>query len=72
MLLPWRTIIENAAWPLECQGVTEERSTSKAKGNLLLNLVCKGLEKIPKDLSGGNETSVFLFETLLTGGKYCC
>ncbi len=34
MLLPWRTIIENAALPLECQGVQKKEASNKGEGTI--------------------------------------
>ena len=48
MLLPWRTIIENAALPLECQGVQKKEAQIKAK-ELLHKFGLQGYEtKYPK------------------------
>ncbi|PGD07468.1 ABC transporter ATP-binding protein [Bacillus wiedmannii] len=69
MLLPWRTIIENAALPLECQGVQKKEAQIKAKG-LLHKFGLQGYEtKYPKDLSGGMRQRVSFIRTLLTGGE---
>ena len=69
MLLPWRTIIENAALPLECQGVQKKEAEVKAK-ELLHKFGLQGYEKkYPKDLSGGMRQRVSFIRTLLTGGE---
>ncbi|MEK4095040.1 MULTISPECIES: ABC transporter ATP-binding protein [Bacillus] len=69
MLLPWRTIIENAALPLECQGVQKKEAQVKAK-QLLHKFGLQGYEKkYPKDLSGGMRQRVSFIRTLLTGGE---
>ncbi|EEL47121.1 Hydroxymethylpyrimidine transport ATP-binding protein [Bacillus cereus Rock3-42] len=69
MLLPWRTIIENAALPLECQGVQKKEAQIKAK-ELLQKFGLQGYEtKYPKDLSGGMKQRVSFIRTLLTGGE---
>ncbi|WP_144569381.1 ABC transporter ATP-binding protein [Bacillus pseudomycoides] len=68
MLLPWRTIIENAALPLECQGIKKKEAHVKAK-DLLEQFGLQGYEnKYPKDLSGGMRQRVSFIRTLLTGG----
>ncbi|MBC6971968.1 ABC transporter ATP-binding protein [Bacillus sp. Xin] len=68
MLLPWRTIIENAALPLECQGIKKKEAHLKAK-ELLEQFGLQGYErKYPKDLSGGMRQRVSFVRTLLTGG----
>ncbi|TKI87342.1 ABC transporter ATP-binding protein [Bacillus mycoides] len=69
MLLPWRTIIDNAALPLECQGVQKKEAQVKAK-ELLHKFGLQGYEKkYPKDLSGGMRQRVSFIRTLLTGGE---
>ncbi|QWH04978.1 ABC transporter ATP-binding protein [Bacillus mycoides] len=69
MLLPWRTIIENAALPLECQGVQKKEAQVKVK-ELLHKFGLQGYEKkYPKDLSGGMRQRVSFIRTLLTGGE---
>lgn len=69
MLLPWRTIIENAALPLECQGIQKKEAHVKAK-ELLAQFGLQGYEqKYPKDLSGGMRQRVSFIRTLLTGGE---
>ncbi|MFU2033458.1 ABC transporter ATP-binding protein [Bacillus wiedmannii] len=69
MLLPWRTIIENAGLPLECQGVQKKEAQIKAK-ELLHKFGLQGYEtKYPKDLSGGMRQRVSFIRTLLTGGE---
>ncbi|QBJ66606.1 ABC transporter ATP-binding protein [Bacillus anthracis] len=69
MLLPWRTIIENAALPLECQGVQKKEAQIKAR-ELLQKFGLQGYEtKYPKDLSGGMRQRVSFIRTLLTGGE---
>ncbi|QDQ04552.1 ABC transporter ATP-binding protein [Bacillus sp. BD59S] len=69
MLLPWRTIIENAALPLECQGVQKKEAQIRAK-ELLHKFGLQGYEtKYPKDLSGGMRQRVSFIRTLLTGGE---
>ncbi|MCU5380074.1 ABC transporter ATP-binding protein [Bacillus cereus] len=69
MLLPWRTIIENAALPIECQGVQKKEAQIKAK-ELLHKFGLQGYEtKYPKDLSGGMRQRVSFIRTLLTGGE---
>ncbi len=63
MLLPWRTIIENAALPLECQGVQKKEAEVKAK-ELLHKFGLQGYEKkISERFIWWYETTcIFLFE----------
>lgn len=68
MLLPWRTIIENAALPLECQGIKKKKAQLQAR-KLLIKFGLQDYEKkYPKDLSGGMRQRVSFIRTLLTGG----
>ena len=64
-LMPWRTALENAALPLELQGI--ESSEWQSKGRELLELV--GLagfeESLPRDLSGGMAQRVAIARALI-------
>lgn len=68
MLLPWRTIIENAALPLECQGIKKTEAEKRAKALLEQFGLQEYEQKYPKDLSGGMRQRVSFIRTLLTGG----
>lgn len=67
LLMPWRTILENASLPLELKG--EKPKAAKEKAEEFLKAF--GLEKYknnyPKDLSGGMKQRVSFIRTLLTG-----
>ena len=70
MLLPWRTIIENAALPLECQGVQKKEAQIKAK-ELLQKFGLQGYEtKYPKDLSGGMRQHLYLHSNFINRRRY--
>jgi putative hydroxymethylpyrimidine transport system ATP-binding protein len=67
LLLPWRTIVENAAISLECQGVKKKYAHEKVK-EYLDKFGLKGYEeKYPRDLSGGMRQRVSFLRTFLTG-----
>src|SRR4051794_6550547 len=63
-LLPWRTVIDNVAFPLEIQGLPKEQR--RARANQYLQLV--GLERFeksyPHELSGGMQQRVGLARAL--------
>ncbi|MFX3623615.1 MAG: ABC transporter ATP-binding protein [Ectobacillus sp.] len=67
LLLPWRTIAENAALALECQGIRKKAACEQVKG-LLQEFGLQGCEaKYPKDLSGGMRQRVSFLRTFATG-----
>lgn len=68
-LLPWRTVLENAALPLELMNV--ERDAREAKARSALELVGLGdTEKLyPSQLSGGMKMRVSLARALATDPK---
>lgn len=67
LLLPWRTIAENAAISLECQGM-KKRDAYEKVSEFLETFGLKGYEKkYPKDLSGGMRQRVSFLRTFLTG-----
>ena len=52
-LLPWRTVIENVAFPLEIRGIGQERARSVAKRYIELVGLSAFTEALPSQLSGG-------------------
>ena len=64
-LMPWRTVIENVALPLEVQGVPIEAIEAKTKE--LIDLVgLNGFEDwLPRDLSGGMAQRVAIARALV-------
>lgn len=67
LLLPWRTILENAALSLECQGMKKKQAQNRAM-EYLEKFGLRGYEqKYPKDLSGGMRQRVSFLRTFLTG-----
>ncbi|MGC5328836.1 ABC transporter ATP-binding protein [Brevibacillus sp. SYSU BS000544] len=69
LLLPWRTVLENALLPLEIQGVPNDQARKK----VLEQLPHFGLESYadayPEELSGGMRQRVSLLRATLTGSS---
>src|SRR5699024_7482553 len=63
-LLPHKTILENAEFGLEIQGVDKEERQKKAKESLELVGLGGYLEKYPNELSGGMQQRVGLARAL--------
>lgn len=69
LLMPWRTIIENAALPLELKGMKKEVAHQKVL-DLLEEFGLKGVEhQYPSDLSGGMKQRVSFLRTILSGSN---
>jgi putative hydroxymethylpyrimidine transport system ATP-binding protein len=69
LLLPWRTIVENAALPLEIKGVKKHEAHRQVL-ELLEEFGLKGIEDcFPSDLSGGMRQRVSFLRTILSGSK---
>ncbi|KKI94005.1 ABC transporter ATP-binding protein [Bacillus sp. SA1-12] len=69
LLLPWRTIVENAALPLEINGVNKKEAHKRVLG-LLEEFGLKGVEDcFPSDLSGGMRQRVSFLRTILSGSE---
>ena len=64
MLLPWRTIIENAALPLECQGVQKKEAEVKAK-ELLHKFGLQGYEKNIRKIYPWYETTCIFYSNFI-------
>ncbi len=65
-LLPWRTVLDNAALPLELMGVAPEQRTDKALAALQLVGLSDAQERYPAQLSGGMRMRVSLARALVT------
>ncbi len=69
LLMPWRTIIENAALPLEIQGMKKQNAYQKVL-ELLDEFGLKGVEhKYPNELSGGMKQRISFLRTVLSGSN---
>ncbi len=67
LLLPWRTILENARLPLEIAGVDKKRATDQVMP-LLQEFGLTGTEdQYPSQLSGGMKQRVAFLRALLSG-----
>lgn len=67
LLIPWRTILENASLPLEIGGKDSRKAKEKAEEFLKIFGLNTYKDKYPKDLSGGMKQRVSFIRTLLTG-----
>ena len=65
-LLPWRTVLSNAALPLELQGVEPERRRAAATEALVKVGLGDALERYPAQLSGGMRMRVSLARAMVT------
>ena len=69
LLLPWRTIIDNASLPLELKGLKKSQAVEQAR-ELLEEFGLKGVEQhYPSDLSGGMKQRVSFLRTVLSGSN---
>lgn len=65
-LLPWRTVLDNAALPLELMGVEREERRRKAQEALAKVSLLDALDRYPAQLSGGMRMRVSLARALVT------
>lgn len=65
-LLPWRTVAENVALPLELQGSTGDRRELAAAALNRVGLAAEHWRKLPSELSGGMRMRVSLARALVT------
>jgi putative hydroxymethylpyrimidine transport system ATP-binding protein len=69
LLMPWRTVLENALLPLEIKGIKKEEAIIQVR-KLLDDFGLKGVEdKFPGDLSGGMKQRVSFLRTILSGSN---
>lgn len=69
LLMPWRTILQNVALPLELKGMKPDAIEAEVLP-LLEDFGLKGVErKYPADLSGGMKQRVSFLRTILTGSN---
>ena len=65
-LLPWRTVLDNAALPLELMGVEREARHAKAREALEQVGLTEAIARYPAQLSGGMRMRVSLARALVT------
>jgi NitT/TauT family transport system ATP-binding protein len=65
-LLPWRTVLDNAALPLELMGVEREERHAKARATLERIGLADAQDRYPSQLSGGMRMRVSLARALVT------
>ncbi|KGK86007.1 ABC transporter ATP-binding protein [Clostridium sp. HMP27] len=69
LLIPWRTILENASLPMEVGSRNVKEARQKAEEYLKIFGLNEYKDKHPKDLSGGMRQRVSFIRTLLTGSE---
>ncbi len=65
-LLPWRSVLENAALPLELAGVAAPERRAHARQTLVDVGLAEATTKLPHELSGGMRMRVSLARALVT------
>lgn len=65
-LLPWKTVLENAAFPLEIQNVPIKERLERAADKLKLVGLEKCIDNYPHELSGGMQQRVGLARAFVT------
>jgi NitT/TauT family transport system ATP-binding protein len=65
-LLPWRTVLENAALPLELMGIHRGERLDRASATLAEVGLTDALSRYPAQLSGGMRMRVSLARALIT------
>ena len=65
-LLPWRTVLHNAALPLELAGVSRNQRTAAAREALASVGLSDALDRYPAQLSGGMRMRVSLARAMVT------
>lgn len=69
LLMPWRTVLQNAAVPLELAGMKKKEAVEKMTP-LLTEFGLSGTEhKYPSELSGGMRQRVSFLRSILTGSN---
>ncbi len=66
LLLPWRTVIENGALPLEIKGFKKEEAKLKVKEVFKIFELAGAADKYPSQLSGGMRQRAALLRTYMT------
>ena len=65
-LLPWRSVLDNVALPLELQGLSREEARKRARGPLAEVELSDVHERFPDQLSGGMRMRVSIARALVT------
>jgi NitT/TauT family transport system ATP-binding protein len=65
-LLPWRTVLDNVALPLELAGLRRDQARQRAHGPLAEVELSDALERFPDQLSGGMRMRVSIARALVT------
>ncbi len=65
-LLPWRTVVDNVALPLELAGVSRRERTARAERVIHAAGLDGAQQRLPAQLSGGMRMRVALARTLVT------
>ncbi|MEP7051877.1 MAG: ATP-binding cassette domain-containing protein [Pseudomonadota bacterium] len=65
-LLPWRTVLDNVALPLELQGMSRHQARERARGPLAEVELSDVPERFPDQLSGGMRMRVSIARALVT------
>lgn len=65
-LLPWRSVLDNVALPLELQGTSRSEARERARGPLAEVELSDVLERFPDQLSGGMRMRVSIARALVT------
>ena len=68
-LLPWRTVLDNAALPLELMGVARDERHARARAALHQVSLFEAEDRYPAQLSGGMRMRVSLARALVTSPR---
>lgn len=69
LLMPWRTVVENAALPLEIKGVPAREARARARAELPRYGLAEWADAYPGQLSGGMRQRVSFLRAVLLGAE---